>query len=82
MGEAVDSLIESFEGAVLSYDERAARIYAEIIEQSRAAGRPIGVEDGMIAAICIANGAALATRNVKDFDGFDVELVNPWDSPR
>ncbi len=81
LGEAIENLLESFAGAVLGYDERAARVYAELVERSRSAGRPIGVEDGMIAAICIANGAALATRNVKDFDGLGIDVLNPWDSP-
>jgi predicted nucleic acid-binding protein len=33
----------------------------------------------MIAAICIINGAMLATRNVRDFDGLDLKLVNPFE---
>ena len=81
LSEAIESLLESFAGAVLNYDEGAARAYAELKELCRNAGRPMGVEDGMIAAICIANGAALATRNVKDFDGLGIDLVNPWDLP-
>lgn len=78
LGAAVDGLVESFAGAVLAYDERAARAYAELKAHSRDSGRPIGVEDGMIAAICVANGASLATRNVRDFDGLGLDLVNPW----
>ena len=81
LSEAIESLLESFAGAVLNYDEGAARAYAELNELSRNAGRSMGVEDGMIAAICIANGAALATRNFKDFDGLGIDLVNPWDLP-
>jgi toxin FitB len=81
LSEAIEGLLESFAGAVLEYDERAARAYAALKERSRDAGRPVGVEDGMIAGICIANGAALATRNVNDFDGLGIDLVNPWDSP-
>lgn len=64
---------------VLPYDESAARIYAEIQEARRGNGRPLSVEDGMIAAICLARGIALATRNVKDFDMLGLEVVNPWD---
>lgn len=80
LSEAIDNLLESFDGAVLSYDEPAARAYAELNERSRKAGRPISVEDGMIAGICVANGATLATRNVKDFEGMGIDLVNPWDA--
>ncbi len=34
----------------------------------------------MIAAICIAQSATLATRNVRDFDGLDLKLVNPFEA--
>ena len=43
-------------------------------------GRPIGVVDAMIAAICLVHGATLATRNVSDFDGLDLKLVNPFEA--
>ncbi len=36
-------------------------------------GRPISLSDGMIAAICLAHDATLATRNVRDFDGLDLK---------
>jgi predicted nucleic acid-binding protein len=62
----------------LPYDETAARIYAALLEQARAQGRGLSVEDGMIAAICAAHGAALATRNVADFDFLPIPTVNPW----
>jgi predicted nucleic acid-binding protein len=32
----------------------------------------------MIAAICAAHGAILATRDTKDFEGLGIALVNPW----
>ncbi len=34
--------------------------------------------DGMIAAIARVNGGRLATRNVKDFKGCGIELIDPW----
>ena len=34
--------------------------------------------DAEIAAICRANQAVCATRNVKDFDATGVEVTNPW----
>lgn len=33
----------------------------------------------MIAAICQRNDARLATRNVKDFDYLDIDMVNPFE---
>lgn len=36
-------------------------------------------KDAMIAAICLSHDATLATRNVKDFEGLDLKLVNPFE---
>jgi predicted nucleic acid-binding protein len=35
--------------------------------------------DGLIAAIAASNGAAVATRDSRDFAGLGIELVNPFD---
>jgi predicted nucleic acid-binding protein len=35
--------------------------------------------DAMIASICIVHEATVATRNVRGFDGLDLELVNPFE---
>jgi predicted nucleic acid-binding protein len=43
-------------------------------------GRPLSLGDSMIAAICLVHGATLATRNVRDFDGLDLKLVNPFEA--
>jgi predicted nucleic acid-binding protein len=64
----------------LPYDEIAARIYAAMREQAHRQGRGLSVEDGMIAAICAAHGATLATRNVADFDFLPVPIRNPWET--
>ena len=38
-------------------------------------------EDAMIAATAIVNGLAVVTRNVRHFEQFNVELVNPFTTP-
>ena len=77
---AIERVVESHRGIVLPYDDRAAREYARMQAKRRAAGRPLSVEDGMIAAICVVAGARLATRNTGDFEGIGLELVDPWES--
>lgn len=67
-----------YSSQVFPYDEPAARVYAELQESRRAKGHPLGVEDGMIAAICRSRGLTLATRNIKDFQGLGIDLVDPW----
>ena len=63
----------------LAFDERAAHAFARIHAATQAAGRPIGFADGAIAAIALAHGFAVATRNVGDFAGTGVALINPWE---
>ncbi|MFD1559636.1 VapC toxin family PIN domain ribonuclease, partial [Paraburkholderia silviterrae] len=46
--------------------------------ERRLAGQPVSQVDAMIAAIARSRGAAVATRNVKDFAGCGVDLDNPW----
>ena len=67
-----------FIGRVLVYDSIAASTYAEIFAQRQAIGRPIGQSDCQIAAIARSHEAAVATRNVTDFERVGVELINPW----
>lgn len=74
----VAAVLDVFDSRMLPFDGRAAAEYAEIAASRIRKGRPIGIVDAQIAAICRARGATLATRNVKDFDGVGVEVVNPW----
>ena len=67
-----------FAGRVLVFDSDAANIYAEIFAQRHATGRPISQADCQIAAIAHSRGASIATRNVTDFEGIEVELIDPW----
>nr|WP_319564372.1 type II toxin-antitoxin system VapC family toxin [uncultured Rhodoferax sp.] len=52
---------------VLPYDAQAARIHAELRAQREQAGQTLAFVDGQIAAIAIAHGATLVTRNTRDF---------------
>lgn len=39
---------------------------------------PINTADAVIAAIALAHGAQLATRDINDFAELGLELINPW----
>lgn len=71
-------LDEGFGGRILPFDSAAARHYAEIASRRRRAGRPVQEADCRIAAISRSRGAVLATRNIRDFDGIGIDIVNPW----
>ena len=69
---------EDFEGRTLPFDSASVPAYVDIVSTRRGAGRPISQFDAQIAAIARHRGARLATRNLADFEGCGVVLVNPW----
>ncbi len=76
---AIDAMVaEDFEGRMLSFDSAAAVAFAAIFAERQAAGRPISFPDCQIDAMARACGAAVATRNVGDFSGCGVEVMDPW----
>lgn len=79
--EAIDALVTRAGDRVLPYDQAAARHYGWLRAARTGAGHVVSVEDTMIAAICKVGGHAIATRNVRDFDGCGLVVHNPWVEP-
>ncbi|HTB03286.1 MAG TPA: PIN domain-containing protein [Bradyrhizobium sp.] len=64
-----------FPGRVLPFDEKAALIWARLMADGTAKGRPRSALDMMIAAVAEVNECVIATDNEKDFIG--LKFVNP-----
>ncbi|SOE17914.1 hypothetical protein SAMN05877838_2819 [Hoeflea halophila] len=64
---------------VLPFESADAPYCAKISALRRRAGRPISIFDAQIAAIALRRGLSIATRNIRDFEGCGVTLINPWD---
>ena len=62
---------------ILPYDSQAARIHAEVRIAAQKNGQSLPFADGQIAAIAMAQGLSLVTRNTKDFKEISgLRLVN------
>ncbi|HET6467166.1 MAG TPA: type II toxin-antitoxin system VapC family toxin [Geminicoccaceae bacterium] len=72
------ALQRAFADRILPFDAAAAAVYARVRGDRDRAGRPVGVNDAMIAAIAHLRGATVATRNVADFEHCGVAIVDPW----
>jgi len=71
-------LPQRFEQRVLPVDEAVALAWGDLMGLAKRRGRGLSSMDGMIAATAIAQQLTLATRNTKDFEGFGIELFDPW----
>ena len=79
--EAFTAMIEQdFEGRVVAFDEAAAHAAAQIAAERRRLGRSIEIRDVQIAGVAAARKAAIATRNVRHFQGLGPDLIDPWSS--
>lgn len=65
---------------VLVLTQVIAERWGVLDAKRQAAGRPLGVIDGFIAATALEHDLTLVTRNTKDFDGLGVSLLNPWET--
>ncbi len=66
---------ELFSGRILPFDDKAALIWARLMADGKAAGRPRSALDMIIAAVAGANECVVVTDNEKDFAG--LEFINP-----
>ncbi|PAU77869.1 VapC toxin family PIN domain ribonuclease [Halovibrio salipaludis] len=77
--EAAASLFETeFSGRILPFDSHSAGFYAMEVATAESQGKTVSMADAQIAGVCMSNDAALATRNIRDFEAFPLNLINPW----
>lgn len=67
-----------FLGRVLAFDLAATQPYADALARARQSGVSIGLADGYIAAIALANGLTVATRDTGPFEAAGVAVIDPW----
>ena len=86
-GQRRSGLQDSLLGVIAEYEDRILpleRVGAEWAARFRAQahrfGRTLDLGDALIAGTAKTHDLAIATRNVRDFDGLDVDVVNPWET--
>jgi predicted nucleic acid-binding protein len=78
LDEAIRDIETTFAARILTLDRECAYAYGKVVAQRERRGRPIGILDGLIAAIAVVHGATLATRDIADFDHLGLDLINPF----
>lgn len=78
---AYDAILEQYQERVLPLDWPGAVWAARFQAQETRMARSVNVGDVLIAGTAKAHGFAVATRNVRHFEEFAVDVLNPWDTP-
>lgn len=74
-----DELRHSLAVQVIELDSGTALLAGEVMAHRERQGHAIGIPDAQIAATCLVHKQSLVTRNVRDFAGLGIDIVNPWE---
>lgn len=74
----VAAMRSKFAGRIVPIDTLVANEAGRLRALAESQGLPADPIDALIAACAVASAAFVATRNVKDFAGFGVTIVDPW----
>ena len=84
-GQRRSGLQDSLLGVIAEYEDRilplervGAEWAARFRVQAHRFGRTLDLGDALIAGTAKTHDLAIATRNVRDFDVLEVQVVNPW----
>ncbi|MEW6286595.1 MAG: type II toxin-antitoxin system VapC family toxin [Chloroflexota bacterium] len=74
-----NELLIRFQDNLIELDANILMLWGKIIARLELKGQTIPAVDALIAASALERGLILVTRNVSDFDGTGVEILDPWD---
>ena len=80
LSAALSGFVSKYDNRILQIDRPEAQQAAMLRGQARRFGRVLHLADALIAGTAKAHDLSVATRNAVDFEGLDVEAINPWES--
>lgn len=69
-----------FSGRILPIDARIADRWGLLAAEAKHKGRGLSAIDGLLAATALHHSLTIVSRNVTDFAGTQVPILNPWDA--
>ncbi|MEE9356011.1 MAG: PIN domain-containing protein [Methylococcaceae bacterium] len=79
LDEKLQELLSEYSDWIIPVNQSEANQAALFRVQAKNQGRVIHLADALIAGTAKDHDLSVVTRNVDDFLGIDVEVVNPWD---
>jgi hypothetical protein len=77
LDKAVKRIFDAFEGRIWPIDRKIAAVWGEAL-----AANEKHVDDAALAATALVQSLIVVTRNIRDFDGRGVKLVDPFRTVR
>ena len=74
-----NDLLVRFEGNILALDTDTLIEWGALTARLESAGKTMPAIDSLIAASVLAKKMTLVTRNVRDFEATNVDILNPWE---
>jgi len=74
-----EDLLVRFSGRIIPIDNDVMTEWGSLAARLELVGTLIPAIDSLIAATALTYTLALVTRNVSDFEGSGVEILNPWE---
>ncbi len=71
-------LPQRFENRIVPVEASVALAWGDLMALAKRSGRGLASMDGLIAATAVAHQLTLATRNTRDFEGFGIDIIDPW----
>jgi toxin FitB len=68
-----------FKDRLLPVDAETAELWGAFAGEARLKGFSLPIIDGLLAATAKRHELTMVTRNAKDYETWDIALVNPWD---
>ena len=81
ISSALAAFVAKYEDRILPVGRLEAAEAATLRVLARRSGRVLDLGDALIAGTAGANDLSVATRNVRDFEGLGLAVVNPWNPP-
>ena len=75
-----NDLTPLFSGRIIPVTQAIANRWGVLSGVRQKAGRPLSMADGLIGATALEHELVVVTRNVRDFEGLGVALMNPWEA--
>jgi predicted nucleic acid-binding protein len=75
-----EDLLVRFDEKIVPLDTGVLLEWGLLAARLESKGKILPAMDSLMAATVLTHKFALVTRNVDDFNGADLEIINPWES--